>query len=78
MKNGQFLNWIADRLVHVYKENPNTDFVSRLRKIAAEVGYRPFCGHCGAADNSPHAQGCLSRHCEMTEAETIRETAGRC
>ena len=28
------LNFIADRLVSVHKENPNTDYILRLRKIA--------------------------------------------
>jgi hypothetical protein len=30
----QFLEWIADRLVYVYKENPNIDFVLAVRKHA--------------------------------------------
>jgi hypothetical protein len=30
-----FLEWLADRLVHVYKENPNVDFVLSLRSRAA-------------------------------------------
>jgi hypothetical protein len=29
-----FLSWLAYRLVNVYGESPNTDFVQRLRKIA--------------------------------------------
>lgn len=32
-----FLNWIADRLVHVYGEHPNVDFVLRLREMAEEA-----------------------------------------
>jgi hypothetical protein len=32
--NAAFLNWIADRLVHVYGESPDVDFVLRLREIA--------------------------------------------
>mgnify|MGYP001608782724 CR=1 FL=1 len=36
MKDGEFLHWIADRLVHVYGESPNVDFVQRLRAIAVE------------------------------------------
>ena len=35
MKNdAEFLLWIADRLVFVYGESPNIDFVLKLRKIA--------------------------------------------
>jgi hypothetical protein len=29
-----FLDWIADRLIHVYGENPNVDFVLALRRKA--------------------------------------------
>ncbi len=36
LSNFGFLSWIADRLVNVYKESPNVDFVHRLRKIAVE------------------------------------------
>jgi hypothetical protein len=30
-----FLNWVADRFVHVYKEPENVDFVLTLRRLAA-------------------------------------------
>lgn len=33
----EFLIWLADRLVHVYKESPNLDIVLRLRKAVDEV-----------------------------------------
>lgn len=34
-RNGpDFLEWIADRLVHVYGESPNVDFVLSLRERA--------------------------------------------
>ena len=33
-KDSEFLNWLADRLVHVYGESPNVDFVLKLREIA--------------------------------------------
>lgn len=33
-KDKEFLNWLVDRLVNVYNENPNTDFVHKLRAIA--------------------------------------------
>lgn len=33
--DAEFLRWMADRLVHVYKESPNVDFVLKLRAIAA-------------------------------------------
>lgn len=34
MTDKEFLNWLADRLVHVYGESPNVDFVHRVRSIA--------------------------------------------
>ncbi len=34
MQDRKFLNWIADRLVHVHGENPNVDYVHKLRRIA--------------------------------------------
>lgn len=38
MKDDDFLNWVADRLVHVYGESENVDFVLKLRQIAAHTG----------------------------------------
>lgn len=35
MNTPDFLDWIADRLVHVYGESPNVDFVVSLRQRAA-------------------------------------------
>lgn len=35
--DGEFLNWLADRLVYVYKENPRVDFVLALRRIASAI-----------------------------------------
>ena len=34
MADKEFLNWIADRLVNVYGENENTDYIRYLRQIA--------------------------------------------
>ena len=34
MSNKEFLMWLLARLVFKYGENPNTDFVLRLKKIA--------------------------------------------
>ena len=39
MKNpptADFLDWVADRLVHQHGESPNVDFVQRLRAEATE------------------------------------------
>jgi hypothetical protein len=35
--NPEFLRWMADRLVNVYKEDPNVDYVHTLRTIAKEM-----------------------------------------
>jgi hypothetical protein len=35
MTDQEFLSWIADRLVYVYRESPNVDFVRKLRQIAS-------------------------------------------
>lgn len=50
MNDVEFLKWIRDRLVYVYKESPNTDFVHRLGEITKrfeklvtlEQGYKKF------------------------------------
>lgn len=37
MTDSEFLEWIAARLVNVYHESENVDFVLKLRKIAAKL-----------------------------------------
>lgn len=37
MPLANFLTWVGERLVHVYGENPNVDFVLTLREHAAHV-----------------------------------------
>jgi len=37
LTNKEFLQWLHDRLVYVYGENRNTDFVQRLRTVKDEV-----------------------------------------
>lgn len=39
--DSEFLSWLADRLVHVYGENPNVDFVHATRRIAAALASPP-------------------------------------
>jgi hypothetical protein len=31
--DAEFLRWLKDRLIHVYGESPNMDFVQRLGRI---------------------------------------------
>jgi len=33
MTDKEFLNWLADRLVHFYGESPNVDFIHKLKKL---------------------------------------------
>lgn len=37
MKDSEFLGWLHDRLVYVYNESPNLDFVQKVSKIAGRV-----------------------------------------
>jgi hypothetical protein len=36
MNNADFLEWLKDRLIYVYHEPENIDFVLRLKKIIEE------------------------------------------
>lgn len=36
IKNSEHLQWIHDRMVNVYSENPNADFLVKLREIIAK------------------------------------------
>jgi hypothetical protein len=38
---GEYLDWLNERLVMVYGESPNVDFVQRLKKIADVLNNRP-------------------------------------
>ena len=31
-----FLKWVIARLVHVYHENPNVDYMQKLRQLASD------------------------------------------
>lgn len=33
MKDAEFLKWMHDRLIHVYGDNGNADFMHKLRSI---------------------------------------------
>ncbi len=37
MTDAEFLNWVADRFVNRYNEDPNVDFVLALRRIGKKV-----------------------------------------
>lgn len=32
--DAEFLRWIVDRLINIYGESPNIDFIHRLRSVA--------------------------------------------
>lgn len=40
MTDSQFLSWLRDRLIFVYGESPNVDFVLRLERIVKEMENR--------------------------------------
>jgi hypothetical protein len=52
MKDSEFLDWIADRLVHVYGDKPNVDFIIKLRSMAKNI-------------DQDQEDACHSRHCPM-------------
>jgi hypothetical protein len=57
MSDKEFLEWIRDRIVHVYGESPNTDFVLRLGDIAQALqSWEPVVFTCHG-NNAP-AYGC--------------------
>ena len=64
-----FLHWLADRLVHVYHESPNTDFVLRLKEIADSLSEGTFISICQRVIDR---RVCGKVHCAPTleEAET--------
>lgn len=47
LSDKEFLTWIRDRIVNVYGESPNTDFVLRLGKIiektSSETHKHDYC-----------------------------------
>lgn len=61
MNDTEFLNWVADRLVYVYHEGENVDFVQRLRSIASSGVEHEHdvtsCGQCWSIDDTAYAEG---------------------
>ena len=39
MNDKEFLYWIVDRLTNVFGEDPNADFVHRLRSIGNKIEF---------------------------------------
>lgn len=52
MKDANFLRWIHSRLEHQHGENPDVDYMIRLRQIADEVE-RQFWLDDAATDHPP-------------------------
>lgn len=42
MSNAEFLEWLANRLVEVYGEHPDTDFVQKLRAVVSQVEHDEY------------------------------------
>ena len=34
LTDAQFLHWLYERMIYVYKESPNVDFVQRIKQIS--------------------------------------------
>lgn len=64
MKDKDFLIWLADRLEYVYEEDPNTDFVQKLRAIAVDTSYHK--------DTSPYLAQFFNK--EKENMNNIKET----
>lgn len=58
MNDKDFLGWIADRLIHMYGESPNTDFIIRLRKMAGQKTYYAFHEDCDTELNNGRCLRC--------------------
>lgn len=39
MTDKEFLDWIITRLTNIFGDDPNADFIHRLRKIADKIDY---------------------------------------
>lgn len=37
MKDSDFLQWIYERMIYIHGENPNVDYMTRLKEIQKEV-----------------------------------------
>ncbi len=42
MNDKEFLQWIHDRLIEVHCENPNADFMYKLRLVIEETSEEPL------------------------------------
>ena len=42
MEDSEFLNWMADRIVNVYKESRQVDFVQKLYEISDSIRKKDF------------------------------------
>jgi hypothetical protein len=42
MKDSEFVKWIADRIVNVYGESENVDFIHRLRKVVENLEHTEY------------------------------------
>lgn len=56
MKDREFLLWVRDRLVYVYNESPNVDFVGKLTSIAYAIDPEQVTPNLGSnAGGEEHA-----------------------
>lgn len=42
MSDAEYLRWLRDRLIYVYSESPNCDYVKRLERIIEHLKPTPY------------------------------------
>ena len=70
MTDQEFLNWIADRLVLVYGDNPNVDYIHKLRAIARASGDR-ITPNVGSPSPAPAAVRAANKRLEDMSIEEL-------
>jgi len=57
MTDSDFLKWLVERLIYVYKENTNTDFVIRLRDLAWSLDEPNYINRSDENERHPRDEG---------------------
>jgi len=55
-KDKEFLQWLLDRLIYVYRESENVDFVHKLRNIISNTGMPHYIYRLQLFNNSDELQ----------------------
>ena len=79
MKDKEFLNWLADRLIHVYGESEFTDFVIKLKAIARNADpdqisvNQTACEYCGGEGRVRVGERLVSREMALDAGDRTLE-----